>query len=65
MQAPSVSQLDELTSLAVKAVAQLQEVPQDVALKAVQRAMDEMRAAGEPMDAVQDLVRRALPHTER
>jgi Holliday junction DNA helicase RuvA len=65
VQAPSVSHLDELTSLAVKAVAQLQEVPQDVALKAVQRAMDEMRSAGESMDAVQDLVRRALPHTER
>lgn len=65
VQAPSVTQLDELTSLAVKAVAQLQEVPQDVALKAVQRAMGDMRAAGEPMDAVQDLVRHALPHTER
>jgi hypothetical protein len=54
-----------LTALAVKAVAQLQEVPQDAALKAVQRAMDEMRAAGEPIDAVQNLVRRALSHTER
>lgn len=65
VQAPYVSQLDELTALAVKAVAQLQEVPQDAALKAVQGAMDEMRAAGEPIDAVQDLVRRALSHTER
>jgi len=35
-----------------------------VAMKAVQRAMDEMRAAGEPMDAVQDLVRRALTYAE-
>lgn len=64
VQAPSVTQLDEMTTLAVKAVAQLNEVPQEVALKAVQRAMDEMRAAGEPIDAVQDLVRRALGYAE-
>lgn len=64
VQAPTVTQLDELTALAVKAVAQLNEVPQDVAMKAVQRAMDEMRSAGEPIDAVQDLVRRALAYAE-
>jgi len=64
VQAPSVTQLDEITTLAVKAVAQLNEVPQEVALKAVQRAMDEMRAAGEPINAVQDLVRRALGYAE-
>lgn len=64
VQAPTVTQLDELTALAVKAVAQLNEVPQEVALKAVQRAMDEMREARQPIEAVQDVVRRALAYAE-
>jgi Holliday junction DNA helicase RuvA len=64
VQAPTITQMDEMTELAVKAVAQLNEVPRDVALKAVQRAFDEMRAEKAPPEAVQDLVQRALRYTE-
>ena len=64
VQAPTITQMDEMTELAVKAVAQLNEVPRDVALKAVQRAFDEMRAEGAPPEAVQDLVQRALRYAE-
>ncbi|MBI3828392.1 MAG: Holliday junction branch migration protein RuvA [Planctomycetes bacterium] len=62
--APAVSGLDEMTDLAVKAVAQLNEVPSDVALRAVQRAFDELREAKQEPQAVQDLIRRALAYTE-
>lgn len=61
---PSISGLDEMTDLAVKAVAQLNEVPSDVALRAVQRAFDELRAANRTPGAVQDLIQRALPYTQ-
>jgi Holliday junction DNA helicase RuvA len=61
---PSVARLDEMTELAVKAVAQLNEVPRDAALAAVQRAYDELRAEGRPPEDVQDLIRRALRYTE-
>jgi Holliday junction DNA helicase RuvA len=64
VQAPTITQMDEMTELAVKAVAQLNEVPRDVALKAVQWAFDEMRAEGAPPEAVQDLVQRALRYAE-
>ena len=63
-QAPSVHGVDEMTELAVKAVAQLNEVPSDVALRAVQRAFDEMREAKQEPQAVQDLIKRALAYTE-
>ncbi|MCZ7645421.1 MAG: Holliday junction branch migration protein RuvA [Planctomycetota bacterium] len=56
--------LDEWTELAVKAVAKLNEVPNDVALKAVQRAWDDLRAQGRKPAAVQDLIGRALPYAE-
>jgi len=56
--------LDELTGTAVKAVAQLNEVPSDVALRAVQRAYDELRETGAEPIEVQDLIRRALPYAE-
>lgn len=62
--APAVSGLDEMTELAVKAVVQLNEVPSDVALRAVQRAYDAMRAEKQEPKAVQDLIRRALAFTE-
>lgn len=61
---PSVAHLDEMIELAVKAVAQLNEVPRDAALTAVQRAYDELRAEGHPPEDVQDLIRRALRYTE-
>jgi len=51
---------DQLIDLAVKAVAQLNEVPSDIALRAVQRAADELRTEGRNVESVQDLVRRAL-----
>ena len=56
--------LDELTGTAVKAVAQLNEVPSDIALRAVQRAYDELRDRGAKVIEVQDLIRRALPYAE-
>lgn len=62
--AAPLAHLDELTELAVRAVAQLQEVPNDVALKAVQRAWDDLRAERKKPEQVQDLIRRALPYTE-
>jgi Holliday junction DNA helicase RuvA len=64
VQAPGLAGLDEMTDLAVKAVAQLNEVPSDVALRAVQQAFDALRAEGKTPGAVQDLIRRALAFTE-
>jgi len=61
---PVPSGLDEMTELAVKAVVQLNEVPSDVALRAVQRAYDALRAEKSEPKAVQDLIRRALAFTE-
>jgi holliday junction DNA helicase RuvA len=55
--------LDEDTDLAVKAVMQLQEVPQDVALQAVQRAFSEISASSGKRPAVQDVVQRALRYS--
>jgi Holliday junction resolvasome RuvABC DNA-binding subunit len=64
VQMPSLAQLDDLTELAVKAVQQLNQVPRDVALRAVQRGLDEFRAEGRVPAAVQDLIRRSLAYTE-
>mgnify|MGYP000060359341 CR=1 FL=1 len=55
--------LDQDTELAVKAVMQLQEVPQDIALHAVQRAYAEMSATQATRPAVQDIVQRAMRFT--
>jgi hypothetical protein len=52
--------LDAETDLAVKAVMQLQEVPPDVALQAVQRAFSELSAASSERPVVQDVIQRAL-----
>ncbi|MCW8129406.1 MAG: Holliday junction branch migration protein RuvA [Planctomycetota bacterium] len=64
VEAPAIQGLDEMTELAVKAVVQLNEVPSDVALRAVQRAYDAMRAEKQEPTAVQDLIRRALSFSE-
>lgn len=55
--------LDAEADLAVKAVVQLQEVPPDVALAAVQRAFAELSAAGKQRPAVQEIVTRAMRYT--
>lgn len=55
--------LDADTDLAVKAVIQLQQVPPDAALQAVQRAYAELSAASKERPAVQDIVQRAMRHT--
>ncbi len=60
----ALSGLDEMTELAVRAVIQLNEVTRDVALKSVQRALDEFRAAGQDVSEVQDLIRKALVYAE-
>ena len=52
--------LDAETDLAVKAVMQLQEVPPDVALQAVQRAFSELSAASATRPVVQEVIQRAL-----
>jgi len=52
--------LDAETDLAVRAVMQLQEVPPDVALQAVQRAFSELSAASSQRPVVQDVIQRAL-----
>jgi holliday junction DNA helicase RuvA len=61
--APVASGLDEEADLAVKAVVQLQEVPSDVALQAVQRAFSELSASSGKRPAVQDVVQRAMRYT--
>jgi holliday junction DNA helicase RuvA len=60
---PVASGLDEEADLAVKAVVQLQEVPSDVALQAVQRAFSELSAGSGKRPAVQDVVQRAMRYT--
>jgi Holliday junction resolvasome RuvABC DNA-binding subunit len=55
--------LDADTDLAVKAVVQLQQVPPDAALQAVQRAYSELAAASSERPVVQDVVQRALRYT--
>jgi Holliday junction DNA helicase RuvA len=55
--------LDAETDLAVKAVMQLQEVPPDVALQAVQRSFSELSAASSQRPIVQDVIQRALRYT--
>lgn len=60
----ALSAHDELTDLAVKAVMQLNEVPRDVALTAVQRALDEIGPDVDAPPAVQDLVTKALSYAE-
>lgn len=62
--AAALSDLDEMTDLAVKAVTQLNEVPSDVALRSVQRAIEDLRNEGAAPESVQDLIRRALPYAE-
>lgn len=62
--AATLSDLDEMTDLAVKAVTQLNEVPSDVALRSVQRAIEDLRNEGAAPESVQDLIRRALPYAE-
>jgi Holliday junction DNA helicase RuvA len=54
--------LDQQTDLAVKAVVQLQQVPPDVALQAVQRAFAELSAAGPERPVVQDVIQRAMKY---
>jgi Holliday junction DNA helicase RuvA len=61
---PSLSELDEMIGLATKAVQQLNEVPRDVAFRAVQRAYEEFRNAQTTPANLQELVCRALPLTE-
>lgn len=55
--------LDEEVDLAVKAVMQLQEVPPDVALQAVQRAFSELSATSKTRPAVQDIIQKAMRYT--
>ena len=55
--------LDEDADLAVKAVVQLQQVPPDVALQAVQRAFSELSASGTERPPVQEIVQRAMRYT--
>ncbi|MCY3022356.1 MAG: Holliday junction ATP-dependent DNA helicase RuvA [Planctomycetota bacterium] len=55
--------LDADTDLAVKAVVQLQQVPPDVALQAVQRAFAELSAVSSERPVVQEVVQRALRYT--
>ncbi|HYG76180.1 MAG TPA: Holliday junction branch migration protein RuvA [Planctomycetota bacterium] len=55
--------LDQDTELAVKAVMQLQEVPQDQALQAVQRAYAELSGKSATRPAVQDIIQRAMRFT--
>lgn len=55
--------LDDEVDLAVKAVMQLQEVPPDVALQAVQRAFSELSAASKNRPAVQDVIQRAMRYS--
>lgn len=64
LSAATLSDLDEMTDLAVKAVTQLNEVPSDVALRSVQRAIEDLRNEGAAPESVQDLIRRALPYAE-
>ena len=59
-----LEKLDEITTLAVKALVRLNEVPEDTALHAVQRATQERRAAGKSLDSVQELIRHALPYAQ-
>jgi Holliday junction DNA helicase RuvA len=54
------SGLDVETDLAVHAVAQLQEIPADAALQAVQRAFAELSASGATRPAVQDVIQLAM-----
>jgi Holliday junction DNA helicase RuvA len=60
----SLAQLDAMSELAVKAVMQLNEVSQEVALSAVQQALELLRNAGTPPQHVQDLIRRAITLTD-
>ncbi len=55
--------LDADADLAVKAVMQLQEVPADVALQAVQRAFAELSAKSKARPAVQDVIQWAMKYT--
>lgn len=55
--------LDADADLAVKAVMQLQEVPADVALQAVQRAFAELAAKSKTRPAVQDVIQWAMKYT--
>ena len=57
------SGMDEEADLAVKAVMQLQEVPPDIALQAVQRAFSELSATSKTRPAVQDVIQRAMRYT--
>lgn len=57
------SGMDEEADLAVKAVMQLQEVPPDIALQAVQRAFAELSASSTSRPAVQDVIQRAMRYT--
>ena len=54
---------DQEADLAIKAVMQLQEVPPDVALQAVQRAVSELSALSKSRPAVQDVIQRAMKYT--
>lgn len=55
--------LDADADLAVKAVIQLQEVPGDVALQAVQRAFSELSAKSKTRPVVQDVIQLAMKYT--
>ncbi len=57
------SGLDADADLAIKAVMQLQEVPPDVALQAVQRAFSELSARSKTRPAVQDVIQWAMKYT--
>jgi Holliday junction DNA helicase RuvA len=57
------SGMDEEADLAIKAVMQLQEVPPDIALQAVQRAFSELSASSKTRPAVQDVIQRAMRYT--
>ena len=62
---PEASGLDAEVEVAIKAVMQLQEVPQDAALQAVQRAFAELSALfpkGDKRPAIQDVIQRAMKY---
>jgi Holliday junction resolvasome RuvABC DNA-binding subunit len=60
---PGAAAEDQLVDLAVRAVVELNQVTSDVAFRAVQRAYDELRAAGRS-PAVQDLIKHSLPYAQ-
>ncbi|HEY3325100.1 MAG TPA: hypothetical protein VGP72_31895 [Planctomycetota bacterium] len=59
----ATTELDGDMDDAVKAVVQLQQVPREVAVQAVQRAFAELNQTGSAPPMVQEVIQRALRHT--